>query len=182
MFSRHLLSPSFSDAIQHVGVGRVMAVVFVPQIHLLPDVVAFFRANHLPVDCVLFSVVELFLRHRVCGFFAWKLRVGCAGVCDVGGGDTFARSTSSSSSSSRDVGSDGGSTTVTTRRLRVEVVEEAVLDTRRVRVVLVQERLVDQVLAEPLEGVFCTVESRMVSLSKVLGEGAGKAWAAPLSL
>ena len=40
------------------------------------------------------------------------------------------------------------------RRL-VEIVEEALFDTGCVGVVLVEEGLVDEVLAEPLEGVFC---------------------------
>ena len=39
----------------------------------------------------------------------------------------------------------------------VEVVEEALFNAGRVWVVFVKERLVDQVLPNPLEGVFCAV-------------------------
>ena len=54
-----------------------------------------------------------------------------------------------------------GSVLVMLRRL-VEIVEEALFDTGCVGVVLVEEGLVDEVLAEPLEGVFCPFWERLV--------------------
>jgi hypothetical protein len=51
------------------------------------------------------------------------------------------------------------------RRL-VEIVVEALFDTGCVGVVLVEEGLVDEVLAEPLEGVFCPFVERSVDCGR----------------
>jgi hypothetical protein len=51
------------------------------------------------------------------------------------------------------------------RRL-VETVEEALFDAGCVRVVLVEEGLVDEVLAEPLEGVFCPLGETSVDCGR----------------
>jgi hypothetical protein len=61
--------------------------------------------------------------------------------------------------SSNNTSSGRGSSKGTVRL--VEIVEEALLDARAVRIVLVEEGLVDEVLAEPLQGVLCPVGTEM---------------------
>jgi hypothetical protein len=153
MPSAQLFSHSFSDAVQHVGIGIVIPV-FLPHIHLLSDIVDVLYSSGLSLYQVL-SVVDL--RRRFLCSRAWKLRAdrcGRADTCNV-----VVLSSSSSSSSNTSSGRSPSRGTVGL----VEVVEEALLDARGVRIVLVEQGLVDEVLAEPLEGVLCAVRPRCVS-------------------